>query len=268
MNEGAGIQVLDEGDERGKAGWRRFWPLVLLALLAAAVFASGAADYVRPDTLAAHFAAMRQYVHAHPVLSLLMLIVIYAAGTAVSFPAMSVITVFTGALYGVWLGSIGVALGATIGATIIFQATHTSLGAVLRAKAAPWLKRLQRGFRRNEFFYLLALRLIPVIPFWVLNIAPGVIGMRLRNYVLATLLGILPGVVVYVGIGAGAADLLARGGEIDLGEALMRPRILLPLLGLALLALAPVLLRRWGPVAAVLGANGDAGRNGRPDAGD
>ncbi len=260
-----GVQVA-EGNRIRPKGLSRFWPLLVLVAVAVTIMTSGVGEYLRYETLSMHFTELRQYVQQHPVLALGVLVVVYALGTAISIPAMSMVTVVAGALYGVWLGALGVVIGATVGATAVFHATHTSLGRILRARAGPWLRRFQTGFRRNEFFYLLALRLIPVIPFWVLNVAPGLVGMRLRNYVLATMLGILPGTVVYVAIGAGAAKAIANGDILEPGRVLMQPHILLPLFGLALLAVLPVVLRRWASFRALLGENGASGRNpGRTD---
>lgn len=259
-----GVRVA-EGDQIRPKGLLRFWPILLLAVAAVAVMASGVGEYLRYETLTTHFAELRQYVQLHPVSALAVLVVVYALGTAISVPAMSVVSVAAGALYGVWLGTIGVTLGATLGATLVFQATHTSFGAALRSRAGPWMRRFQKGFRRNEFFYLLALRLIPVIPFWVLNVVPGFLGMRLRNYVLATVLGILPGTVVYVAIGAGAAKAIASGDILEPGRVLLQPHILLPLFGLALLAILPVFLQRWAPFRLLLGENGGSGGSRRTD---
>jgi len=260
-----GVRVA-EGNRIRPKGLSRFWPILLLIVAGAVVMTSGVGEYLRYEALTTHFAELRQYVRLHPAAALAVLVVVYALGTAVSIPAMSVVSVASGALYGVWLGTLGVTVGATLGATAVFHATHTSFGTALRARAGPWLRRFQKGFRRNEFFYLLALRLIPIIPFWVLNVVPGFLGMRLRNYILATVLGILPGTLVYVAIGAGAAKAIANGDILEPGRVLMQPHILLPLFGLALLAVLPVFLQQWAPFRALLGENGDADRgSGRGD---
>jgi uncharacterized membrane protein YdjX (TVP38/TMEM64 family) len=90
----------------------------------------------------------------------------------------------------------------------------------------------------------LSLRLLPIVPFWLVNLAPALVGMRLAPFFLATLVGIIPGVLFFVSLGAGLRDVLALGGEPDL-SAILAPDVLLPRIGLALLALAPVLWRRW-----------------------
>ncbi|RMF15495.1 MAG: TVP38/TMEM64 family protein [Alphaproteobacteria bacterium] len=228
------------------AGWR-YLPLLLLLAVVVALSFSDAGAYVNHEWLSENLDRMREFVHAHPLVSLLLLILAYSAGTAVSFPAMAMISVAAGAIYGLWLGTLGVVIGATIGATIVFFIARSSLGVTLRRRAGPWLRRFQAGIRRDEFHFLLALRLVPVVPFWVLNIVPGLVGMRLRNYVWATLLGIIPGSFVYVWVGTGAAHTLRMGGDVSPRELILQPHVLGPLVGLALLALLPVIVRRLRP---------------------
>ena len=223
---------------------RRLWPLAALLAIAAAVYFSGATDYLSYAALRDHLATLQGFVATHTILAFLALVVVYATGTALSLPAMSVVTVASGLIYGLALGFVGVLLGAVIGATAIFVIVRTSLGDPLREKVRPWLGRFERGFQKDEFNYLLALRLVPVFPFWVLNIAPALLGMKLRTYVLSTALGIIPGTFVYVWVGKGAAQTIKLGGRVDPAALLFEPHIIGPLVGLALLSLLPVLLKR------------------------
>jgi uncharacterized membrane protein YdjX (TVP38/TMEM64 family) len=105
----------------------------------------------------------------------------------------------------------------------------------------PRAERIAAGFRADAFNYLLVLRLVPLFPFWLVNLAAGLAGMRLFPYVAATFLGIMPGAFVYAGLGNGLGHLVAAP---DLAV-LFRPSVLLPLFGLSLLALIPVFYRRW-----------------------
>ena len=107
-------------------------------------------------------------------------------------------------------------------------------------RAGPRAARIAEGFRADAFSYLLFLRLVPVFPFWLVNIVPALLGMTLGPYTLATLIGIIPGAVVYSSVGSGLGTLLDRGQMPNLGI-IFEWRILLPLLGLAVLALVPVL---------------------------
>ena len=112
----------------------------------------------------------------------------------------------------------------------------------LTERAGPFVHRLEDGFRKDAFNYLLVLRLIPVVPYIVVNLVPAVIGVPLRTFVLATVIGIAPSTVIYASIGDALSGLAQ--GEIALGAGVLwQPRFALPLIGLALLALLPVLYR-------------------------
>ncbi|HEX7006901.1 MAG TPA: VTT domain-containing protein, partial [Alphaproteobacteria bacterium] len=141
-------------------------------------------------------------------------------------------------------GTVFAVIGATAGATVLFLAARTALGETLRARAGPALKRMEDGFRRNGLSYLLVLRLVPIFPFWLVNLVPAFLNVPLRVYLLGTFVGIIPGTAVFAGVGNGLGALLAECRMPDLGV-VFRPEILLPLLALAALALVPVLYRRW-----------------------
>lgn len=224
---------------------KRLLPLAIVAVLVLAVYLSGVTDYISFASLRENLGLLQAFVGEHALLSVLLLVLFYALGTALSLPAMSVVTIAAGVVFGLWLGFLGVLLGATIGASAIFLLVRTALGDALRKRVGPWLGTFEKGFQKDEFHYLLALRLVPVFPFWVLNIAPALFGMRLRNFALATFLGIIPGSFVFVWIGRGAAETIALGGQVNASELFFKPHIIGPMIGLAALALVPVLLRKW-----------------------
>jgi uncharacterized membrane protein YdjX (TVP38/TMEM64 family) len=125
----------------------------------------------------------------------------------------------------------------------VFLAARTAIGDYLRAKAGPGLKRMEEGFRRNAFSYLLVLRIVPIFPFWLVNLVPAFCGVSLRTYALATLIGIIPGCFVFASVGNGLGALLDRGETPNL-MIIFQWDILLPILGLAVLALLPIAIRR------------------------
>src|SRR5699024_5254344 len=155
------------------------------------------------------------------------------------------LTLAGGFLFGIVAGTALVVIAATLGATLIFLAARTVLARPLRARAGGWIDRVGRGFRQGEASYLLIMRLVPVVPFWIANLAPAFLGVRLSTFVWTTFAGIIPGTLVYISIGAGLGEELARGERPDLGV-IFEPHILGPLLGLAALAALPVALRRLG----------------------
>ena len=223
---------------------QRLAPLLALGAAIAVAYGLGVQRQLSWAALAAHQAALHAFVAAHPLESAIGYVALYAGAVALSLPGGAVLTVAGGLLFGVVPGAALAVLGATLGAVLLFLVARYALSDLLAAKAAPLMARLRPGLERNGFSYLLALRLLPLFPFWLVNLAPALAGMRLAPYAAATFLGIIPAAVVFASIGAGVGDVLASGGTPDL-SLIFSPRIVLPLLGLAALSLAPVAWRYW-----------------------
>jgi uncharacterized membrane protein YdjX (TVP38/TMEM64 family) len=219
-------------------------PLLLLAAAVAAFWLSGAGHALNWATLSRHSAALRHWVNARPVLAPFTYVVLYTIATALSVPEAAVITVAGGFLFGALAGGICAVLGATAGSIILFLAARSAFAAPMARKGGRVVQTIRAGLQRDGFSYLLAIRLIPVFPFWLVNIGAALGGMRLLPYAAATLIGILPGTFVFAWIGAGIGDVLAGGGTPDL-TLIFSPRILGPMVALALLSLLPVFWRRW-----------------------
>jgi len=134
--------------------------------------------------------------------------------------------------------------GATIGAVLLFLAARSALGGWLTGRSGGLLDRVRPGLERDRFSYLLALRLLPVVPFWLVNLAAALVGMRLGSFALGTLLGIIPGTAVFASVGAGLGSVLEAGRDPDL-SVILRPAVIGPLVALAVLALLPVAWRHW-----------------------
>ncbi len=226
--------------EPARLSVRRLVPLVAIAAAAAAFLAAGGEHYLSIAVLAAHRAWLAGLVMRWGAAAFFLYVAAYAALTALSVPGAAILTIAGGLLFGTGLGGLGAILGATLGATAIFLAVRAGL-AGLADRAGPRARRIAAGFRADAFNYLLVLRLVPLFPFWLVNLAAGLAGMRLFPYVAATFLGIIPGAFVYAGLGNGLRRLVVAP---DLAI-LWRPSLLLPLLGLAVLALVPVGYRRW-----------------------
>lgn len=218
-------------------------PLVILLALVA-FFALDLDRYFSLDALEEHRDSLRAFVQDHRLAALIAFIATYVAATSISVPGASILTIFGGFLFGLWLGTAAVVTGATLGATVIFLITRTAFGDVLRSRASGFIKRMEEGFREDAFAYLFTLRMIPVVPFWALNIVPGVLGVKLRDYVLATFLGIIPATFVYVSIGNGIDAVFEAGERPTLSGVLLKPEIILPIAGLVLLALLPIVYKR------------------------
>ncbi len=221
----------------------RYWPL--LAILAALVlaWAFGLHRYLSFDALAQHRAALVALVAERPVTAAALYVAAYVAVVTLSVPGGGVLTLAGGFLFGTALGAALTVVGAGVGACLIFLAARSALAPLVAGRAAGLVEKLRAGIERDGFFYLLSLRLVPVVPFWLLNLAPALLGMRFAPYAAATFLGIIPGTVVFAGIGAGLGEVFAQGTRPDLAI-IFSPRLLLPLLGLAALSLLGAWWRR------------------------
>jgi uncharacterized membrane protein YdjX (TVP38/TMEM64 family) len=224
-------------DKTARPGWTRLWPLALILGALGLAYALGLQRSLSFDALAAHRAALTGFVAERPVVAPLLYILAYVAVVAFSLPGGAVMTLAGGFLFGPWLGAAAAVVAATLGACALFLAARYALAETLARRAGPLMAKVRGGLERDGFWYLLSLRLLPVVPFWFLNLAPALAGMRLLPYAAATFLGIIPGTAVFAGIGAGLGQVFDAGGKPDL-SIIFSPGILLPLLGLAALSLA------------------------------
>lgn len=227
--------------KRGLA-WRLL-PVVLLALAAAAFFASGLHRYLTFEALRTHRGELLAWVDGHAFLAAIVFIAVYAAGIVLLPPSGTLMTVTGGFVFGAIAGTGLVVVGATVGATALFLVARFALGDWLRERAGAGIQRMRAGFRENELSYMLVLRLVPLFPFWLVNLAPAFLGVRLRTFVVGTFLGIIPGTAVFAVFGAGLGSILDANQDLSLAGVLT-PEIVGALLGLALLAMAPVVYKK------------------------
>ena len=228
--------------KRGIGKWGL--PAILLCGLAG-FFATGLHQLISWETVARHYAEISHFIEQNRTASYLGFVLFYTAVVAFSLPIASLLTLAAGALLG-WPAIGLIVVAATAGASLLFIAARGLFRDVLRARAGPFFAKLEAGFTKNAFGYLLFLRLMPAAPFWAVNILPAFSGMRLAPFIGATAIGIIPGTSVYVAVGRGFDHLLAQGKTPNLAV-LNTPHIWLPLAGLALLALLPTVYRQIRP---------------------
>jgi len=245
---------------RGAGNWlKRLWPLLLLLGIGGFIVAMGWHRYLTLEHLANNRETLRDLIQGHFVLALAVFIAIYAVTIALSLPGGAVLTIAGGFLFGWIAGGTASVIAATIGATVVYLVAKTTLRDILVAKAGPRLKRFAEGFREDAFSYLLFLRLVPVFPFWLVNLAPGLLGVPFATYVLTTALGIIPGTFAFALAGKGLDSVieaqqaahqscLAKAGEggqescpygLD-PSALLTPELIAGLVALGLVSLIPV----------------------------
>ena len=209
-----------------------------------AIWWSGLLDQVSWVGLARRHAALDAWVGANRSLAIVLFVAVYVASVALSLPHAALLTASGGLLFGTLLGGALAVAGATIGAVLLFLIARSAFGDPLARRAGTRLGKLREELRRDGFTYLLALRLVPLFPFWLINLAAALCGMRLRDFAIATLIGIMPVTFVYASIGAGLGDVLHSGTRPDFIVVTSLP-VLGPLLALAVLSLAPLVWRKW-----------------------
>ena len=238
---------------------RRFVPLVIVVAASALVLAMGWQRQLSFGALVRHYEALRAFVGAHEVSAVAVYVALYIAAAALSIPVGVYLTLAGGILFGAVLGGTASVVGATIGAICIFLIAKSAIGDYLVRRAGPLAQKLARGFRADAFSYLLFLRLVPIFPFWIVNLVPALVGVKLRTFAAATAIGIIPATFVFAFVGAGLDSVIAAqqaayqsclaaarpdcrlAFHIDTA---LTPQLLVPLVGLGVLALVPVLVRR------------------------
>jgi uncharacterized membrane protein YdjX (TVP38/TMEM64 family) len=222
----------------------RLLPIFVLIAGLAAFFVFDFGRFISLTALKENRADLTEWVSQAGVWAWLIYAGIYAAVTAFSVPAGAVMTIAGGFLFGPLLGGSLTIIGATIGATAVFLAARYAFADFLRSKASGAIQKMERGFQDNALSYLLFLRLIPVFPFFLVNLVPAFLGVRIGTYVLGTAIGIIPGSLVYASVGDGVGAVLEAGRDVNLGI-IFETRFLLPIIGLGILALLPIVYKKF-----------------------
>jgi len=225
-------------------GAKRYVPIALVVVGIVLFVATGAHGYLSFEALSRHRADLLQYAEAHAIASVLLFMLAYVVVVALSLPGGVWLTLAGGFVFGGWAAGLYVVFSASVGATLIFLAARYAFADLFRARAGSSLAKMEAGFRQNAFNYLLVLRLVPLFPFWLVNLVPALLDVRLHTYIVATFVGIIPGTFVYAHVGAGLGAVFESGSEPDLGV-IFQPAVLLPILGLAALSLAPIAYQKF-----------------------
>lgn len=221
-----------------------YWLLLILILIGFfCFFYFQAYYYLTFSMLKTYHQILSAWSNQHYFLSVIMYMLTYTIIVALSVPGALFLTLAGGFLFGP-IAIVYVVISATIGATILFLAVRSTFGEWLTLKAKGWMLKMEKGFRKNAFNYLLVLRLIPIFPFWTVNIVAGLLSVPVRTFMLATLIGIIPGSFIYVLVGNSLNKLFEQNQSPNLNIIFSLP-ILLPLIALAVLALLPVLYKKW-----------------------
>ena len=219
-------------------------PWVKIALLAvfvggvAAFFALGGQHYLSLETIKANRDALLQFTNAHFVAALVSAFLLYVAAVALSLPGALILSLTVGFVFGRWVGTALAVVAATTGATIVFLAARYIVADAARQRLGAWGEKINAGFTACAFNYMLFLRLVPVFPFFLVNLAPAFTSIPLRTYFLATLFGIIPGTFVFVNLGETL-------GRIESLQGLVSVETLGAFALLGVLALVPILVKKF-----------------------
>lgn len=250
----------------GLARYKRFLPLGVLAAIMALVISQGWHHYLSLEELAKNREWLNAAVNDNIFLAVSVYFLIYVAATATSLPGGIILTITGGFLFGPLLGGTITVFAATIGASLLFLIAKSSFGENLAAKAGPWLEKLADGFKENATSYLLFLRLVPAFPFWLVNLAPALLGVHLKTFFFGTLIGIIPGTFAFSYVGAGL-DSIIDATQADYQKcldqqaasssadqvcsfninpgSLVTKELLIAFAALGFVALIPVIIQKW-----------------------
>lgn len=198
--------------------FKRFAPLIVLAGVIALIFAMGWNRYLSLDTIRDHGAGFHAFKDANYILSLLILMAVFAVLTASVVPGVFFVTITAGYLFGPWVGGVSTSIAATVGALIVYAVARSALGEALRKKAERDRGLMQKvcdAIDRDTFWYVLASRLAVVVPFHMINVAAGIMAVRLTPYTVATVVGLLPAHIIYCWIGSRLNELLMTNPDPD-----------------------------------------------------
>lgn len=239
---------------------KRLLPLVILLMIMGVVIQQEWYLYISFERIVDHQADLELFVSDYYLVAILAYMGLYVVVVALSLPGGALLSITGGFLFGLLVGGLVTVVAATIGASIIFLIAKTSLGEPLAARAGPWLEKLRTGFQDNALSYLLFLRLVPAFPFWLVNLAPAVLGVKLRTYVIGTFFGIIPGTLAFTFLGVGLQSIIDQqraevddciAGQVETDcsfefspASLVTVEMLLAFTALGVVALIPVAVRK------------------------
>ena len=222
----------NDAGKKSKAARRNGGRIALLALVAVlAIAAFQARGYLSIDYLKAQHAAFVHYRGLHPAATSLAFFATYVLVTALSIPAATIMTLAAGAMFGALWGTALVSFASTLGSVLALSMSRYLLRAFVCARFPDRAQAIDAGVDREGWLYVLSLRLIPVIPSWLINLLMGVTCVELSTFWWASQLGTLPATAIYVGVGARLSSVTSLRGIVS-------PAVLAGLFALAILPYA------------------------------
>jgi uncharacterized membrane protein YdjX (TVP38/TMEM64 family) len=223
---------------------KKWLPLLLLLAALIAVFASWQGGYFTIDSLRAHRQAWVEGVSTHWLLASVLFTLIYFLTTVFFLPTGIFLALVGGFLFSQPWSTLYVTVGSTLGSVVVFLAVKTAFGVSLQKKAAPFMEKMEKEFRKNEVSYLLFLRLVPFFPFFVINVAPAMFGVSLWTFFWTTFIGTIPSSVIFAQMGSGLGAVLDTNEKVSVGD-FLTPQVMIGLSALGILSLIPVFLKKF-----------------------
>ena len=223
---------------------KKLLPLGVLAVAVGCFYIFDLGRFLSLDAIASYREDLIGWYTNHQIFTILSFMGIYIAAVAFSLPGAVWLTLVGGFIFGAGLGTLIVVFSATIGASILFMIARYALSDYFYDKIGAAIQKMGAGFKENAFSYLMVLRLIPLFPFWLVNLVPALLGVPLKTFFVATFIGIIPGSFVYSIVGSGINELIELGEQPNLGT-IFEPKILAALIGLAILSLIPVIYKKY-----------------------
>lgn len=223
---------------------KKWIPLCVIVALMVIAYFSGILSYFSFANLQVQRHSIVNFVATNWLLSSLIFILLYIIVAALSLPIGIFLSLIGGFLFPQPFSTLYIVIGATIGATIIFLAARTAIGDLLKKKAGRLLTNIEKGFRENGVSYLLFLRLVPLFPFWLVNLAPAFLGVPLWTFVWTTFIGIIPGTFVFAQAGTGLGAILDSDQGFSI-QGIFNWQVKIALIALGIFALIPVIVKKF-----------------------
>lgn len=209
----------------------------LIALICSIFFAYkwlGLDHFLSLESLKSNQVALSEYYASNTLLVSSIYVLIYVISTAISLPGAAILTLAGGAIFGLWVGTFLVSVASTFGATLAFLVTRFFLKDFVQSKFRAQLQSFNRGFEKDGAFYLLTLRLVPIFPFFIINLLMGLTPIGTATYFFISLVGMLPGTAVYVNAGTQLA-------QVESLKGILSPELIA---SFALIGVLPIVSRR------------------------
>ena len=231
---------------KSSISWKKVLILLIFVGGFSAFFLLGGDQYLNFSTLKTNRDRLSAYTLNHYWSILIGAMAVYSASTALSLPVATLLSLTIGFLFGLWVGTGIILFSATLGATLAFLAARYVLADVVSRRMGMMAKKLIAEFHRNDFNYLLFLRLVPLFPFWLINLATAFTPIKVQTYVAATAIGIIPGAFVFTNLGRSL-------GRIDSPDQLLSFKTISALILLGIFALIPVFVKKYRSIKAKKG---------------